>query len=422
MRYVDDDSTTGRNLLDLPLRGREHEMKSIRSTLAAGVADGFSALTIESVPGIGKTRLLREAVSMAQGLGFSTVTRNADQQFRLAAARTTSSGRGDADAMPVLFAIDDAHLLGEEEIGALTAHRGETRDRAATWLITRRPGGDNAVDSVLPRPNSMRERIVLDTLSPCAIREVTVDMLGMPPAPALAELIDSVDGNPMLVIELLEGMRREGTLISAPPEADIVEDRIPESLHLLVRSMLKDYSVQCRKLLRVAGALGRRLDFDQLAALLNVSLPALLPLLEEAGDSGVVSCDDDMGMSFRSELLWRVVADSVPHAVRRELARQANAIEPTSPGERPRLTRSIAAGTESPHSESEIDVHNSLMNEQERTIIRLVGAGLTNRQIARQISLSPHTVNYHLKKIFRSFGVSSRIGLLEAVRQQELIT
>ncbi|MGK5497762.1 response regulator transcription factor [Streptomyces sp. URMC 125] len=47
-----------------------------------------------------------------------------------------------------------------------------------------------------------------------------------------------------------------------------------------------------------------------------------------------------------------------------------------------------------------------------------MGEGLTNRQIARRLGVSPHTVNYHLRKLFHSYGVRSRIDLLRAVEQQ----
>ncbi|MFF0489908.1 LuxR C-terminal-related transcriptional regulator [Nocardia sp. NPDC004068] len=53
-----------------------------------------------------------------------------------------------------------------------------------------------------------------------------------------------------------------------------------------------------------------------------------------------------------------------------------------------------------------------LLTDTERAIAELVGAGLTNRQVAKRIYVSPHTVNYHLRAIFRKLGVSSRIELV----------
>ncbi|MEU3370339.1 LuxR C-terminal-related transcriptional regulator [Streptomyces sp. NPDC006660] len=49
------------------------------------------------------------------------------------------------------------------------------------------------------------------------------------------------------------------------------------------------------------------------------------------------------------------------------------------------------------------------LSETERSIALLVSDGLTNRQVARRVSLSPHTVNYHLRAIFRKLDISSRV-------------
>ncbi|MFD4205274.1 LuxR C-terminal-related transcriptional regulator [Micromonospora tulbaghiae] len=51
-----------------------------------------------------------------------------------------------------------------------------------------------------------------------------------------------------------------------------------------------------------------------------------------------------------------------------------------------------------------------LTSQQER-IVRLVADGLTNQQIADQMFVSSHTVNFHLRSIFRKIGVNSRVEL-----------
>ncbi len=48
------------------------------------------------------------------------------------------------------------------------------------------------------------------------------------------------------------------------------------------------------------------------------------------------------------------------------------------------------------------------MNAREVEILRLVVQGLTDAQIAEQLVISPHTVNWHLTSIYSKLGVSSR--------------
>jgi DNA-binding CsgD family transcriptional regulator len=51
----------------------------------------------------------------------------------------------------------------------------------------------------------------------------------------------------------------------------------------------------------------------------------------------------------------------------------------------------------------------------EHAVSDLVAEGLTNREIARRLHVSPHTVNTHLRHIFQKLSVPSRAALASEV-------
>ncbi len=59
------------------------------------------------------------------------------------------------------------------------------------------------------------------------------------------------------------------------------------------------------------------------------------------------------------------------------------------------------------------------LSEREDEIARLVGRGMTNQQVAKQLGISPHTVNFHLRGIFRKLSITSRVKLGHLIAQVE---
>jgi DNA-binding CsgD family transcriptional regulator len=58
------------------------------------------------------------------------------------------------------------------------------------------------------------------------------------------------------------------------------------------------------------------------------------------------------------------------------------------------------------------------LTDTERAIADLVAHGLTNRQIAQRVFVSRHTVDFHLRSIFRKVDVTSRIDLARQIVSQ----
>ncbi|MHC3470760.1 LuxR C-terminal-related transcriptional regulator [Streptomyces sp. 7R007] len=79
---------------------------------------------------------------------------------------------------------------------------------------------------------------------------------------------------------------------------------------------------------------------------------------------------------------------------------QANA-ELRAAGETPTGVPAVPSGTGAP----------ALLTSQQSRIAGLVAQGATNREVARQLSISTRTVEYHLRNIFAQLGVRSRAAL-----------
>jgi DNA-binding CsgD family transcriptional regulator len=376
-------------------------------------------LAIEGMPGIGKTRLLQEAALIAERLGYDINP----------GRHTGGYARCPRPAGPRLVILDDTGLLPQQlrHAAAPTGtpwdrrpghHGGPTRtatpagrrhgDRGRTvWLLAHRPGEGMAAPALLgDEPRGLSERLTLGPLDASDTLRLTQDVLGADPSPALVRLVDQAGGNPRLLIDLLTGLREEGSLRIAAGEAVLLSRRLPERMALRVRSTLERYSGSCRQLLCVAAILGDEVVYEELALMMRTSVSALLPVLEEVRATGAIR--DRGGQAvFHSPLLRQLLADTVPDTVRAALEQEAQSLR----AERAVKRRPEAVRAQpDPHARERTE-----LTETQRALVGLVADGLTNQQIGRRLALSPHTVNYHLRRLFKRYGVSSRIDLLQAI-------
>jgi DNA-binding CsgD family transcriptional regulator len=84
------------------------------------------------------------------------------------------------------------------------------------------------------------------------------------------------------------------------------------------------------------------------------------------------------------EMLSRIGAEAFPERARRELQATGKTVRKRAAERRVELTA------------------------QEAQIAPLAGGGLTNPEIGAQLFLSPHTVEWQLRKVFAKLGISSR--------------
>ena len=66
-----------------------------------------------------------------------------------------------------------------------------------------------------------------------------------------------------------------------------------------------------------------------------------------------------------------------------------------------------ATGESRPRDDVDVDLRTRL-TPQELQVVRLAATGLSNRDIATRLFLSPRTVGYHLYKAYPKLGIASR--------------
>jgi DNA-binding CsgD family transcriptional regulator len=54
--------------------------------------------------------------------------------------------------------------------------------------------------------------------------------------------------------------------------------------------------------------------------------------------------------------------------------------------------------------------------------VRLAGGGMTKPEVGSQLFISPHTVEWHLRKVYAKLGVASRKHLGAALRAGTAVT
>ncbi|HEX8865231.1 MAG TPA: hypothetical protein VF821_06190, partial [Lentzea sp.] len=294
-------------------RGREGERELLNGVLDAGTG----VVLVDGAAGTGKTRLLAEVAALAARRGFEVATAQdeLDQPFLLArlAERQPQA--------PTLVVLDDLHLAEPGTLAALRALLPASTHEKVVWLLARRcgEGADRLFAAAAGRG---AVRIELRPLTDNVIAELVADLTGGIPDHDLRALASTAQGNPAALIGLFHALREDGQVEIRAEHASLRGDRSPRRTEALLRDRVSSLSGKARHLLQVASVLGPRFEPGDVAEMLASSTAILLPALDEVIAAGVVTSLEDR-LAFRHELLWRLVADSVPPPVRRALHREA---------------------------------------------------------------------------------------------------
>jgi DNA-binding SARP family transcriptional activator len=304
---VAEDAPAFERRLDAALVGRKGELATLKAALAEAIESGTCrAVQIVGAPGIGKTRLTRElAVASAERavtLRGACVAEGAGSTYR-PLLRIVREAVGSVDAETINTRMHDEAAAAVLAAG-LGAGEGTPSPPEVAWAFRRfcealaaerplvvvfddvqwaeptllelveqlatRGAGPILVlclareELLEERPSFLggAERIVLDALSPKQTTALLKQLIGDRPLSdeLLARVVESAEGNPLFVEQLLAFVAEEGTLVGRP---------LPPTIQALLAARLDRLGPGERAVLSRAAIVGRRFYAADLSVLLD---------------------------------------------------------------------------------------------------------------------------------------------------------
>lgn len=376
------------------LVGRGEELDRFRAMCDGLPTGGGRVLLLEGEAGVGKSRLMEEALGHARRYGFdvragaareleddrpfgaiadvlglhptaddperaaigrslhgdpledlrSLPTLVPELRFRIVEAIVGQVERLAVDT-PVVLAVDDLQWADPASVLALHQVARRLTDLPVMLVAAFRP---------VPRPDHLERalaamlgggaaHVVLAPLDGEAVAELTRTLTGSAPSAELLRLVAGAGGNPFYVTELLAALEQEATL--EPGHSSASPSSLPPTLRLTVLRRLGVLSRPALDLLRVAAVLGSEFSPPDLAIVMGRRPSELLPILAEALQAGVLT-ESDERLAFRHDLVRESVYADLPVALRKTLHLQAGRELATAGADSVRVATQLALGAE----------------------------------------------------------------------------
>lgn len=370
-----------------PMIGRNREMRRLTELLARVAPGRPFVLVVEGPVASGRSRLLREFAAAGRRRGTAVVADVPGPRPRRVVLMRDHPATADMARL--------------DEIAAVTGVLVITTEHEATAPV------------FVTTPAEVH-RIRLGSLSAGEVQRLVAVVLGAQPGSQLLDLARVAAGRPGAVLDLVAGLREEGLLRVEAGFVVPITTRLPERTRAWVADRLASLSPPARHLVQAATVLRSPFALSKLGRLLHSGLINLVPDVEEALDSGLLVAAGN-ALSFSHDLVRPIVEASMPRAVVAALREEHARAQPAT------VRRRAAPSAGRPVAEP-VPVDWGLLSNREMEIAELVGKALTNQQIAGRLGRSPHTVNFHLRQVFRKLHIVSRVELVLLLRRRESST
>jgi DNA-binding SARP family transcriptional activator/tetratricopeptide (TPR) repeat protein len=358
-----------------PMVGRDAQLAALTDLLetAAGGRTSFAALVGE--PGIGKTRLASELLTLARARGATVLTGRCSQDDGapplwpwasvlrdLGRDLPTDSSDDDEGGRfrtwqsiveaveeasrerPVVVALDDLHWADASSLRVLRL-LGETVEAArllvlVSWRAHPEPAGALAeVAETLARRHALR--LELQGLTSAEAAEVVETVAHARPSPQEASALrDRTEGNPFFLVEFARLAADRGDLGQL-----LAEEHPPAAVHDVLVRRLERLPQSSVGVLRTAAVVGRQFDLPTVADSTGLPEDDVLDALEPAEEAGLVREDGIDRFVFAHALVRDTIYAGLSASRRARLhAKVAEVVQRVPGRETERARHWLAAG------------------------------------------------------------------------------
>ena len=325
-----------------PFVGRERELTAVEELLERAGSRHTVVLDVTGEPGIGKTRLLREALDAARRRRFATrmaqaselehdapygvlaaaFARPADEERRRHQVARDAAAAVEALAFqaPLAVAVDDVHWADPASIGVL-AHlvdrvSGVPLLLAFTWRRGPRPA---ALEAAVERAERDGRAARLE-LAPLSDDDAAALIGAGVEAPLRDALMRESGGNPFYLEQLARAAAREpGAGITEPLVAGV-----PRAVAASLAAELAELPEVARRVAHALAVAGDDADPDLVAAVADLPREETLAALDVLVAADVARPRPDApAFTFRHPIVRRAVHDSAPPGWRIDAHRRA---------------------------------------------------------------------------------------------------